>query len=61
MWKTKLNNKLFDNSSWLTNPKYSGYAIGYGLETIFGPIEIKYTWSPELNKGFTWATVGFWF
>jgi NTE family protein len=29
------------------SPKYSGYAMGYGLETIIGPIEIKHTWSPE--------------
>jgi hypothetical protein len=28
-------------------PKYSGYAMGYGLETIIGPIEIKHTWSPK--------------
>jgi NTE family protein len=30
-------------------PKYSGYAMGYGLETII-PIEIKHTWSPETKK-----------
>jgi NTE family protein len=30
-------------------PKYSGY-VGYGLETVIGPIEIKHTWSPETKK-----------
>jgi NTE family protein len=39
-------------------PKYSGYAMGYGLETIIGPIEIKHTWSPD-QKGYTWFSVGF--
>jgi len=56
-----IDNKLFENSNWLTNPKYSGYALGYGIETIVGPVEVKYSWSPELSKGFVWATVGFWF
>jgi len=56
-----VENKLFSSGNWLSTPKYSGYAIGYGLETILGPIEIKYSWSPELPKGFTWINVGFWF
>ncbi len=55
------DNKLFKDSNWLTNPRYSGFAVGYGLETIIGPVELKYSWSPELPKGFIWATVGFWF
>jgi NTE family protein len=42
-------------------PKYSGYAMGYGLETIIGPIEIKHTWSPETKKGYTWFSVDFYF
>ena len=52
---------LFVNGNWLSKPKYTGYAIGYGLESIVGPIEIKYSWSPELSKGFTYFSVGFWF
>jgi NTE family protein len=40
--------------------KYSGYAMGYGLETIIGPIEIT-TWSPETKNGYTWFSVGFLF
>jgi NTE family protein len=47
--------------NWTNIPKYTGYAFGYGLETIIGPIEVKYSWSPELSKGYTWVTVGFWF
>ncbi len=52
---------LFSNGDWLTKPKYSGYAIGYGLESRIGPIEVKYSWSPELRKGYTYFSVGFWF
>ncbi|WP_282787391.1 patatin-like phospholipase family protein [Flavobacterium croceum] len=54
-------NGLFQTGNWLSIPKYSGYAFGYGLETFIGPVEIKYSWSPELPKGYTWFGVGFWF
>ena len=52
---------LFSTGNWIATPQYSGYAIGYGLESRIGPIEIKYSWSPELPKGFVWFGVGFWF
>lgn len=52
---------LFNSAEWFTSPTYTGYAIGYGIETFIGPAEIKYTWSPELPKGYFWFSVGFWF
>jgi NTE family protein len=52
---------LYETTDWFSKVKYSGYAVGYGLETIVGPVEVKYSWSPELNKGFAWVSVGFWF
>ncbi len=39
----------------------SGYAIGYGLETLLGPIELKYSWSPNHNKKYWLFNLGFWF
>lgn len=56
-----IENNLFNTGNWFSKPKYNGYAIGYGYESFIGPIEIKYTWSPELPKGFTMINVGFWF
>jgi NTE family protein len=56
-----LEQNLFMSKDWISLPKYSGYALGYGLETRIGPIEVKYSWSPELTKGYTWFSVGFWF
>ncbi|MFM7017495.1 patatin-like phospholipase family protein [Flavobacterium sp.] len=53
--------KLFSTGNWLATPRHSGYAIGYGLETVLGPIEMKYSWSPELPKGFIGFNIGFWF
>ena len=56
-----IENNLFDSLDWISLPKYSGYALGYGLETIIGPVEVKYSWSPETSKGYTWFSIGFWF
>ena len=56
-----VEDNLFGTGNWLTKPKYNGYALGYGYESVFGPIEVKYTWSPELSKGYTMVNVGFWF
>ncbi|MEK8178853.1 patatin-like phospholipase family protein [Flavobacterium buctense] len=52
---------LFRTGNWLSKPTYNGYAIGYALESVIGPVEVKYSWSPELTKGFTFISVGFWF
>jgi NTE family protein len=56
-----VENKLFESGNWLKKPTYNGYAFGYGLESIIGPVEVKYSWSPELNRGYTWISVGYWF
>lgn len=54
-------NKLFSTGNWIATPRYVGYAFGYGMETALGPIEVKYSWAPELPKGYFWFNVGFWF
>ena len=56
-----IGDRIFESVDWISIPKYSGYAVGYGLETVVGPIEIKYSWSPEQPKGFTWFSIGFLF
>ncbi|MGO4820183.1 MULTISPECIES: patatin-like phospholipase family protein [unclassified Flavobacterium] len=56
-----LGDNIFETVEWISIPKYSGYAIGYGMETVIGPIEIKHSWSPENTKGYTWFSVGFMF
>lgn len=56
-----LGDDIFSTVDWIQMPKYSGYAVGYGLETIIGPIEVKYSWSPENPKGYTWFSIGFLF
>ena len=41
---------IFLNSEWFQPPSYGGYSVGYGYETIFGPIEVKYNWSEQTKK-----------
>ncbi|EDM45481.1 hypothetical protein SCB49_06727 [unidentified eubacterium SCB49] len=41
---------LFSTKQWIDGVDYSGFGLGYGLETPLGPLEIKYTYSPELDK-----------
>lgn len=52
---------LFDSNNWIDSPEFTGYALGYGLETFVGPVEIKYTWSPETGNSIWFFNLGFWF
>ncbi|MHB0755618.1 patatin-like phospholipase family protein [Polaribacter sp. M15] len=39
----------------------SGYALGYSYNSLIGPIELKYTWSPGTLQNFWVFNLGFWF
>lgn len=54
-------NGLYMGGDWLSSPDYSGYALGYGRETFFGPVEVKYSISPEVKESMWFFSVGFWF
>ena len=56
-----IENSIFETGEWFSWPDYSGYAVGYSLETFLGPVEAKYSWSPENSSGFWLFNVGFWF
>ncbi len=56
-----VEDRLFDDGEWLSWPQYSGYAVGYSLETFLGPVEVKYTYSPDTKKGFWFFNLGYWF
>src|SRR5574343_539474 len=57
-----VGNSIFEHTEgWLVKPQYTGYGIGYGMESIIGPLEIKHSWSPETGDHCTWFSVGFWF
>ena len=52
---------IFSNGNWVSTPDYTGYAVGWSAETFLGPIEVKYSWSPETNSGKWFFNLGFWF
>jgi NTE family protein len=52
---------LFQTTEWFSKIDYTGYALGYALETFIGPIEVKYSWSPETKASVWFFNVGFWF
>ncbi|MFT3794377.1 patatin-like phospholipase family protein [Flavobacterium sp.] len=56
-----IEDNLFETAHWISKIQKTGYAFGYGLETILGPVEVKYSWSPEVTKGYVMINVGFWF
>ena len=54
-----VGNDLFENGQWIDGVDYSGFSAGYGLETVLGPMEIKYSYSPELNESEWYVTLGY--
>ncbi|MGB7785960.1 MAG: patatin-like phospholipase family protein [Salinimicrobium sp.] len=54
-------NELYGTGRWFAAPSYSGYALGYGLDTFLGPLEVKYSISPELKESQWYFSLGFWF
>ncbi len=51
---------IFDaTKKWIDKPSFTGFALGYGLDSIVGPIELKYSWSPESKNSYFWVNVGF--
>jgi len=56
-----VDNNIFENGEWFTAPDYSGYAIGYAVETFLGPLQAQYSWSSEHSIGYWYFNIGFWF
>jgi NTE family protein len=52
---------IFETGEWFTLPDYRGYGLGYALETLVGPIQVKYSYSPEQKQSVWFFNVGFWF
>ncbi|MDG2193458.1 MAG: patatin-like phospholipase family protein [Polaribacter sp.] len=48
------NGVLFDDTK-------SGYALGYSVNTLIGPIELKHSWSPDTKNHYWYFNLGFWF
>ena len=56
-----IDNNIFDTGEWFSLPDYRGYAVGYAIETFLGPLQTKYSYSPERKDGALFFNIGFWF
>jgi len=56
----RLNEDLW-NAGNIFEDTRSGYALGYGLNSFLGPIELMYSWNPDNNKNYWRFNLGFWF
>lgn len=56
-----VDDDLFESGNWITSPDFVGYGLGYSLESFLGPIELKYTYSPETKRDIWFFNLGFWF
>ncbi|MDB4291960.1 patatin-like phospholipase family protein [Maribacter sp.] len=52
---------LFRTGEWFTEPDFSGYGLGYGWESFLGPVQVLYSWSPEIRTSHIFFSVGYWF
>ena len=56
-----VDDDIFETGEWFSLPDYRGYGLGYGVETLVGPLQVKYSYSPESKKSIWFFNLGFWF
>ncbi|CAL68116.1 patatin-like phospholipase family protein [Christiangramia forsetii] len=56
-----VEDRLYTSGNWISTPDFTGYALGYGIDTFMGPLEAKYTYSPEIKESYWFFSLGFWF
>lgn len=56
-----VDDDLFRTGEWFTEPDFSGFGVGYGFESFLGPIQLYYSWSPQVDDGNLFVSVGYWF
>jgi NTE family protein len=56
-----VDDDLFRTGDWFTEPKFSGYGLGYGWESFLGPVQVMYSWSPDIKSSNFFFSVGYWF
>ncbi|RFN59042.1 patatin-like phospholipase family protein [Marixanthomonas ophiurae] len=50
---------LLTDGKWIDGIDYSGFALGYGMETFLGPLEVKWAFSPERDESEWHIAAGF--
>jgi len=54
-----VEDRLFTSNQWIEGIDYTGYALGASVDTFIGPIDVKYSFSPERDEGEWYVSVGF--
>tara|TARA_R110002073_G_scaffold108336_9_gene243633 strand:- start:63959 stop:66139 length:2181 start_codon:yes stop_codon:yes gene_type:complete len=57
----RVDENVFSDGRDLFEEVLSGYAVGYSIDSRLGPIEIKYSWSPQNKEKYWLFNLGFWF
>lgn len=52
-------NNLFSTDEFVSSPSFTGYWLGYGLDSFLGPLELIYSYSPEEKSGEFYVSLGF--
>ena len=52
---------IFRTGEWFTAPDFSGYGVGFGFESFVGPVQVFYSFSPQVEEGNLFISVGYWF
>jgi NTE family protein len=56
-----VDDDLFRTGEWFTAPNFTGYGLGYGWDSFFGPVQVLYSWSPEARNNVVFFSIGYWF
>jgi len=56
----RINDDIWNDGRIFEDTKL-GYAAGYGVNSIIGPIELVYSWNPDNSQNYWYINVGFWF
>ncbi len=54
-----IGNNLFETGEWINRVHHTALFVGYGLETILGPMEVKYAYSPERGQSEWYVALGY--
>lgn len=52
---------IFRTGEWFTAPDFSGYGVGFGFESFVGPVQVFYSFSPQVDEANLFISVGYWF
>lgn len=56
-----VDDNLYSTGQWVSSPDFSGYGLGYAIESFMGPLQVKYTYSPEAESSIWFFSLGYWF